>query len=333
MLITYISWIISILETIVYLIIYNLISYGIYILRKKYRNKESLRIEEFSKIFFHKLSLLLSVLILLIWSFAYYQNNIKPAKIPVYTISNWDKIIIFQSMSHIWSQNFYDKVKKNIEKYKNQWFVLFFEWVKPWKQKNEEKFDEALWMNFDKDLYKNISKLYGIVHQENQDFFSIVNSLDFNVDLSIDEIMEIYENKIFSKQKTKKLKNNQIPKEEEKKGEKWKIMDVNKEVIKILAELNPKQLTILRYINKSIISFIVKNDKVATSLTKLQNTDLFDVILEDRNINLVNEIEKTKYDKIIITYWLMHFKWVLELLKEKDPNWKIIEIQYLDLMK
>lgn len=112
-----------------------------------------------------------------------------------------------------------------------------------------------------------------------------------------------------------------------------KIMDVNKEVIKILAELNPKQLTILRYINKSIISFIVKNDKVATSLTKLQNTDLFDVILEDRNINLVNEIEKTKYDKIIITYWLMHFKWVLELLKEKDPNWKIIEIQYLDLMK
>ncbi len=56
---------------------------------------------------------------------------------------------------------------------------------------------------------------------------------------------------------------------------------------------------------------------------KLWNTDLFEVILQDRNIHLANEIEKTKHKKIIITYGLMHFKWTLDLLKQQDPNWKI----------
>jgi hypothetical protein len=30
-----------------------------------------------------------------------------------------------------------------------------------------------------------------------------------------------------------------------------------------------------------------------------------------------------------MTYWLLHFKWILELLQKNDPNWKIIKTKYL----
>ena len=59
------------------------------------------------------------------------------------------------------------------------------------------------------------------------------------------------------------------------------------------------------------------------------NKELFEVILDERNKILVNEIQKSEYDKIYITYWLLHFKWVLEELKKQDPKWEIIETKYL----
>jgi hypothetical protein len=30
-----------------------------------------------------------------------------------------------------------------------------------------------------------------------------------------------------------------------------------------------------------------------------------------------------------MTYWLLHFNWVLKLLQKNDPSWKIIETKYL----
>jgi hypothetical protein len=46
---------------------------------------------------------------------------------PTYTISNGEKIVIFQAMSHIASQNFYDTVKKNIFTAKSDDYVYYFE--------------------------------------------------------------------------------------------------------------------------------------------------------------------------------------------------------------
>ena len=106
--------------------------------------------------FIYKLGGLLFIFVTIIWSFAFYQNDLNPAKMPIYTISNSKKTVVFQNMSHIWSQKFYDKVVENIRKYKNKKFVLFFEWVKPWKKESMESFDKALWVEFDENLYENL---------------------------------------------------------------------------------------------------------------------------------------------------------------------------------
>jgi hypothetical protein len=74
----------------------------------------------------------------------------------------------------------------------------------------------------------------------------------------------------------------------------------------------------------------MNNDSI---LEKMSDTfadkELFEVILWERNKVLANAIQTSEYNKIFVTYWLLHFKWVYELLKQNDNNWQITETKYL----
>ena len=305
-----ISWV---LQLIFSLMIYSLIFYFFHIIWKKIRKKETLKFIEFLKIFLYRISIFLVIITAIIWSFAIYQNRYSPAPMPKVTLSNWDKTIIFQSMSHIATKDFYKKVANNIKNAKKEDFVYFFEWVKSWTKENMEDFNEALWIKFDENLYKNFSKLYWVVHQNNDDFIWLVNNKDFNVDLNIDEIMSLYR-----EIETDKEKDSSAP------------IDANKEIIETLSKLNERQLELLVYINKSILNFIIKSDWTRDLINNnFWNKELFKVILDKRNEKLVNEIIDSPHKKIFITYWLLHFEGVFELLKENDKNWKIIKEEFL----
>ena len=231
---------------------------------------------------------------------------------PTYTLSNWEKTLIFQGMSHIGTPEFYKQVQDDIRSAKQDEYVLFYEWVRPGSKENEEKLNQAMWVKFDKDLYANFSKLYGVVNQDNDMFLNQVNNLDFNVDLSIDEVIEKYEEKDFEPKQNRE------------------VLDAGTEITKVLAELNERQLKILVYINQAILNTIIQSEGIREGILSLSgNSDIFSVILEDRNVFLVDKIQKSQYDKIYITYGLMHFSWVLELLKQQDSNWQITNTSYM----
>ncbi len=310
----FIGGIVSLLSAFVSFSLYSIIFYGIHYSWKKLRKKTPLFYSDFAQIFLYKISFFMIFCFWIIWSFAYYQNEISPAKMPFYTINNGKKTIKFQAMIHIGTENFYKSVQKNIKKSKENGYVLFFEGVKPWKEENMKKFDEALGVNFTPNLYKNFSRLYGLTFQDNSELLWLVNNYDFNIDLSIDEIIKLYE-------KLPKEGAKNIPSE---------IQDVDALVLEELSQLNEKQLQVLVYINQAIMNFIIKNDKLqAGVLAIFWNSNLFEVILNKRNELLISEIQKSKYDKIFITYWLLHFKWIFDKLKEIDPNWKIINQEEL----
>lgn len=294
---------------------YSIISFFIYYVWKRFRKKEALYFNDFLKLFIYKVCLFIYIIIIIIWGFAYYNNNINPAKMPEYTISNWKKTVVFQAMSHIAKKDFYNQIKENIRIYKTSSGVYFYEWVKPWSKESSQKFDEALWVNFTPDLYKHMSKLYGVTFQDNNDFIGLVNNLDFNVDLTLDEIVKIYEKKV-TKSNIEKKENTQI-------------INASEQILNELSSLNDKELQILIYVNQAILNVIIKNDSQAKELlTYIWNTDLFSVILEDRNKNLVDSIIKSEYNKIYITYWLLHFDWIYKLLQKNDTNWKIVNTRY-----
>jgi len=251
----------------------------------------------------------------------YYQNSISPAQMPQYELTNWKQTIVFQAMSHIASDSFYEKVAKDIRDLKREWYVLYYEWVKPGTRENSDAFNTALGINFEPELYENFSKLYGVSAQNNNDFLGIVNNLDYNIDIDINEIMSIYREKTWDEQQeTSFLQSGEV-------------QDVNSLVIEQLSQLNEKQLSALRYVNQSILNFMIKQENLRNFIVEnVANQDLFSVILWARNEHIASEIQSRGDEKIVIIYGLMHFEGVLRLLQEQDPNWKIISTSYSQLI-
>lgn len=257
----------------------------------------------------------------LVGGFAYYQNILNPAEIPLYTLSNGSKELRFQAMSHIWSQTFYDEVKKDIGIAKKDGFILFYEGVKPWSEESIKEFNEAIWVEFSPDLYKNFSKLYWVDHQKNPEFFWIINDKDFNIDLDINTIMSIYREKTWS-----------IDIETSKRGEQ-QVADISRDIIDQLSNLSEKELAVMRYVNKSVLNFIIKNAGVRNKMLEaFGNQDLFSVILDERDAHLVDNLLSSEASNIFVMYGMMHFDGVYKLLQEKDSQWKIQSIDYKQLI-
>lgn len=258
-------------------------------------------------------------IIVVSWSigyFSYYHNTLHPKTLTQYTLTNGDKTLVFQEMIHIGSENFYNSVAEEIKKYKQGGFVYYFEWVKAWTQENNNKFNQALWVEFDETLYDNMSKLYWLIPQNNLLFLWLVNDQDYNVDTSIDEIIKKYED-IKTEKNIKKQYNSPV--------------DLSWETVKMLAELEGRELQILVYVNQAILAAMTKNE---TIMTEIQNTfwnqELFEVILDKRNEIIADEIIHSPHTEIFATYWALHFKWIFEILQKNDSNWKIVsEKQFL----
>jgi len=310
----YLSWLFAIISTILAFFIYAAISYLLYRLWKKIRKAEHLDPLEYLRLFAYKTATAFSLLAIILGWFVYYNNEISPAKMPTYYLSNGEKQLTFQAMIHIAHSDFYDRIEQDILFAKQDNYVYFFEWVKPGSAESHDAFNKALGIEFDADLYKNFSELYGVVAQDNAQFLWLENDLDFNVDMNMDEIMSIY------KQKASPSDSTISP----------ELLDVNKEIVTLLAGISPKQKKILVYVNQAILNFFTKNEALRnTILENLWNADIFAVILDDRNQLLADEIIQSEYNKIHVTYGLLHFNGVLELLQKNDPNWIINWVEYL----
>lgn len=317
-------WFYGIINMFVTLFFYSILFYSLrwLYLKVKDRNYQfysKQNFYSFFEYFFQRaLSFILLLVVILGW-FWVYNNEINPAKMPIYSLTNWEKEVVFISMSHIWTTDFYKKVEEKIKELKNNDYILYFEWVKPWSEENNQKFNHALWFQFDENTYKDLAKLYWLVNQNNEQFLWLVNNNDKNVDVSIDDIMKIYD--------WKEAKNTTSTKQKE-------LVNISHSVEQTLQKLNPRQLEIFRYINKSMINLVVKNENIQNNIqTNFANKNLFDIILHNRNEVLADEIINSSDKKIVITYWLLHFNGVLELLKKDDLKWRIKEINYFYPLK
>lgn len=317
----YISWIFTIPSIVFSLFFDSILIYIFYGLYKKWKDSSYLFFSQenykiFLYEFLYKVSSLIVLFIIMTWWFAYYQNDISPVKMPIYQITNGNKKVVFQAMSHIWTPNFYENVKNNIITFKKLGYVLYFEWVKPWSVTNQKAFDRALGIKLDSKTYENMSKLYGLTNQDNSKFLWLINDLDYNIDITIDDIMEKY-----SKEKLISGVQNRTYTQP---------IDITTEIINELSQIRENELKVLRYINKSFINVIIKSENLQTAIqSAFTDKELFHVILDKRNEVLSKKIIESQDTKIIITYGLLHFQWVFELLKQNDIKWRIEKIDYL----
>lgn len=310
----YINQYAGVLQTFLTLSVYGMVLFSIHYFWRSFRKKSIMDFNEFMRNFALSASCFIIIISAGLGYFGYYHNIKNPLTIEQYTISNGEKTVVFQNMIHIASQNFYDTVAQQITKYKQDWYVYFFEWVQLWTQENNQAFDKALWVEFDEDLYTNMSKLYGLVPQNNAQFLWLVNDKDFNVDTNMDTIIWEYEEIKTQKNIEKEYK---------------QPVDISGETLNTLANLQWRELQILVFINQALLSAMTKNDELINTVqNNFWNQELYEVILNGRNKIVAKEIIESEYDKIFATYWALHFEWILDILKQNDENWEIVETKY-----
>jgi len=109
-----------------------------------------------------------------------------------------DKSVHFINMIHLGQQSFYDNVSKEIENYKKDGYVLFYEWIdyETADTLTLRKTKKVVGMIPSKQGYQNMIekiKVDGVVFQDNEQFMNHSNSLDFNVDITPQELIHKYE--------------------------------------------------------------------------------------------------------------------------------------------
>ena len=126
------------------------------------------------------------------------QKQMTNTQVVSVNISNNNKEIHYIDMIHIGQQAFYDNVKKEILTYKQNGYVLFYEWI------DYENADDISLRKTKKlvgfipstkgyEGYVSNIKINGVVVQNNDLFLGLENELDFNVDISPKKLISVYE--------------------------------------------------------------------------------------------------------------------------------------------
>jgi hypothetical protein len=127
-----------------------------------------------------------------------FHKRLTNTKVESADFSSNKKSVHFIDMIHLGQQEFYDNVAQEVKKYKKDGYVLFYEWIdyETADTLTLRKTKKIVGMIPSKKGYSlmiNKIDVEGVVFQENDQFMNQVNSLDFNVDVTPQELILEYE--------------------------------------------------------------------------------------------------------------------------------------------
>ena len=246
----------------------------------------------------------------MLWAFVYQYALHNPAKLPIYKIETGDKNITLISMAHIASPEFYKNVQERVYKHLSQsGTVVYYEWVKSGSASGNIKLKQIL--NTDlSEFYDNIAIHAWLVSQTESNTLT-ANDREYNVDLSSDEIVHLYEER-----KTKNNPSNdqsmQVLFPDEDLGNLSQLLQVQND--------REKQLQIL--LLRAMFSLSTRHQAFFGQELIGWWDPFFDTILIDRNQHVVNTIKKWQDKDILILYGSLHMQGIIDLLRSADPNLK-----------
>ncbi|WP_147375838.1 hypothetical protein [Marinifilum flexuosum] len=129
-----------------------------------------------------------------------FHKRLTNTKVESADFSSNKKSVHFIDMIHLGQQEFYDNVAQEVKRYKEDGYVLFYEWIdyETADTLTLRKTKKIVGMIPSKKGYSLMIErieVEGVVFQENEQFMNQVNSLDFNVDITPQELIQEYENR------------------------------------------------------------------------------------------------------------------------------------------
>lgn len=244
-------------------------------------------------------------------------HNLFPWALGKITLSDGSNTIVFYQMSHIATQEFYRDVAWGITQLSASGFIVYAEGVRPWTPENHEKFNKLLGMKLWTGTYDFISGMIGLKSQDDT-LFSWVEPMSLiNVDISIDDIVNL--------------------------AWTWALLSNQDPPVDIEAELSAfkwiQTSWLLEYIFRGILNFSIKwtTTGESTILVDTMNSSklmpsgiqevFMDTIVDKRNSYIVDYYMKHSPRKSVFVYGALHFPWIFDLLKKRNPNWHIESIE------
>jgi hypothetical protein len=224
-----------------------------------------------------------------------------PATLPRITLSNGEKTVIFQSMMHIASPEFYEDIRNDMKTLSTKDYVFFYEGVKPGTAESLEKLSQLIGTNISEEMYDTMADIAGLVYQWDEIYAGILPST--NVDLSTDEIVALANDNAIAPP-----------------------IDGQIDVVKIIQEkyplLSQQQKYIARVVARGAMNMLLRNYNDVRLATNLkETTPVFNIILDKRDAVVVDALLNTPNQRIYMHYGALHFPGILKWLQEKDPRW------------
>jgi hypothetical protein len=240
-------------------------------------------------------------------------NEKAPATLPRITITNGEKTVIFQSMMHVASPEFYEEIKKDMESLAQKDYVFFYEWVKTGSEESLEKLSQLVGTDISEDMYNTVAKIAELAYQWDVLYTDILPST--NVDLSTDEIIALTDTSILETPPPTQLNivqliENQYP----------LLTPTQKYAAKILAR-GMMNMLLRRY----------SDPRIATTLK--ETIPIFTTILDKRDSLVAETITNSPNQRIYMHYGALHFAGILEWLQKNDPRWREVERRHFIVIR
>lgn len=287
--------------------------------------------------------------IFLMWIFAFYQNEISPAKVSITSLSNNKKDVVFIEMAHIWWADYYNRIDSLIKQYWDKGYVLYYEWIELDVPKSSiidklgimptpetyKSISKALWSNIQVQDTLTMIKQSKKARNTDVKFSELLNDKPVN-NASSTWTFKTANLKGITNEDIKKRENAEKAKSKSVKTKWWGDIDNLVQKNDIVNSTSP-YANIIKYWLRAIFNFSVKHEEwiwyIVSYIMPKKEAFLSNKVLAKRNGKLVYNIVNWKDQKIMVTYWSKHFKWVLADLKKNDPNWKIINTKSTTIFK
>lgn len=248
-----------------------------------------------------------------------FNAALRPATVPLATLSNGRKTVVFQGMMHIGAESFYKGVVYDLERALTEGYVLFYEGVQP-DPSADAWFSQTLAGGGDLSAnYTAFGKACGLEFQLN--YFTLLDAdkaahpeRHVTADVTTGDMKREYERLVRTDPAFAAYARSSEVKEDGTSGA---------EIARVLDWLNratPGQQALIGTACRGVLTIITSNDDASDPINK--------VVLDYRNRALAARIAQSPANKIYVTYGAGHLPGLLRDLKAMDPAWEIKSIKW-----
>ncbi len=244
------------------------------------------------------------ILVMVFGVFVSYYNTF-PAKVSNITLSDGTGSVVFVSMSHIATPEFFSQQNTRIRSLASSWYTILMEWVHAGTPENHEKFDRYMGLHFTESLYSTLASITWLASQDVDILYSGVSTGSLqSVDLSVDEIVSLIDPV-------------SAPLD-------WPVIDLESELADMTGTLSKRDQYLLHFVSRWLLNWSLSHThEIEWVLREGTMSPVFTVILQKRNDPIIEYIRTHPWQKIAVVYWALHFNGIYEWLQKISPQWHI----------